>query len=462
MFNMDKFAGLLSRKRKEKGLTQDQLADLVGVTHQAVSKWERAEALPEISKIGDIARAIDTPAEELINTLYDNQPSVSAESVASGTADEAYYALPDKTRVGDIYALAPNLSKETLRDAINTVVAEKGAAAATMLFRFADREYLAELGKALFAKGDTRLAEYVDEPALKSAAIEYISAADANYVYREKCDDYLRAGQMLVRCKDIDFINEMFDHMVSNFDTWNVWKSIIGSFPSEVIVHQGIKFMVRKGTSSFNSWWELIGRRNVSKMFLGYADHFKNNAQAWWDIMIYYPKCDSAILESGIKERSERSELDLKVLQKHFLSFTPEMLSFLADRGMIRRAPEPSGAGACPPPPQDEGLIWSRIESAIDDSTDNPSLLRARKRFEEEFDIKLQESDVKDWPEIIKWADIARKELYPEYKTPDNAILKEILKRLKNIEQQLDDVESVCDDLECMISDLEDRIDDLE
>ena len=93
MFNMKKFADLLSVKRKAKGLTQDQLADLVGVSHQAVSKWERAEALPEISKIGDIALAIDTSTDELINSLYDTPIKAPIEK---GSADDAYFALVDR------------------------------------------------------------------------------------------------------------------------------------------------------------------------------------------------------------------------------------------------------------------------------------------------------------------------------------------------------------------------------
>ena len=55
-----------------------------------------------------------------------------------------------------------------------------------------------------------------------------------------------------------------------------------------------------------------------------------------------------------------------------------------------------------------------------------------------------------------------KNKLHRRYVTPDNAILKELLNRLKNIEEQLDDVESMTDEFESMISDLECRIDDLE
>ncbi len=41
----------LQKLRKEKGLSQDQLAEALNVSRQAVSKWERDEAVPEIDKI---------------------------------------------------------------------------------------------------------------------------------------------------------------------------------------------------------------------------------------------------------------------------------------------------------------------------------------------------------------------------------------------------------------------------
>ena len=47
----------LSRYRRLNGLTQNELADLIGYSNKSVSKWERAEGLPDIAvliKLSDI------------------------------------------------------------------------------------------------------------------------------------------------------------------------------------------------------------------------------------------------------------------------------------------------------------------------------------------------------------------------------------------------------------------------
>ena len=59
----------ISALRKEKGMTQRQLAELMNVTDKAVSKWERDLSCPDIHSIPALAQALGVTAEELLDTL---------------------------------------------------------------------------------------------------------------------------------------------------------------------------------------------------------------------------------------------------------------------------------------------------------------------------------------------------------------------------------------------------------
>ena len=52
--------------RERKGLTQAQLADTLGVSSKAVSKWETAKGLPDISLIEPLANALSVSVMELM------------------------------------------------------------------------------------------------------------------------------------------------------------------------------------------------------------------------------------------------------------------------------------------------------------------------------------------------------------------------------------------------------------
>ncbi len=54
------------RQRKIAGWTQETLAELVGVSPQAVSKWENGRALPELSQLYALAKLFDTGMDELL------------------------------------------------------------------------------------------------------------------------------------------------------------------------------------------------------------------------------------------------------------------------------------------------------------------------------------------------------------------------------------------------------------
>ena len=52
--------------RKEKGLTQEELAQHMGVSGQAVSKWENDQTCPDISALPRLARLLGVTVDELL------------------------------------------------------------------------------------------------------------------------------------------------------------------------------------------------------------------------------------------------------------------------------------------------------------------------------------------------------------------------------------------------------------
>ena len=57
---------LIAAKRKELGLTQQELADKMGVTDKAVSKWERDLSCPDVSTIPHLAEELGLTPDELL------------------------------------------------------------------------------------------------------------------------------------------------------------------------------------------------------------------------------------------------------------------------------------------------------------------------------------------------------------------------------------------------------------
>ncbi|MCL2518721.1 MAG: helix-turn-helix domain-containing protein, partial [Oscillospiraceae bacterium] len=58
----------ISSLRKAHNLTQEALGEAVGVTAQAVSKWEKGDSLPDISVIPDICREFGISADALLGS----------------------------------------------------------------------------------------------------------------------------------------------------------------------------------------------------------------------------------------------------------------------------------------------------------------------------------------------------------------------------------------------------------
>lgn len=56
----------IAQKRREKNLTQEQLAELLGVSNKTVSKWERGKCMPDYAIVELLCRELDISVSELL------------------------------------------------------------------------------------------------------------------------------------------------------------------------------------------------------------------------------------------------------------------------------------------------------------------------------------------------------------------------------------------------------------
>lgn len=76
-------AGAIKALREKKGLTQSQLAGVINVSDKAVSKWETAKGLPDITLIEPLASALGVSVPELMSGEQVTNNNVSANLLRS-------------------------------------------------------------------------------------------------------------------------------------------------------------------------------------------------------------------------------------------------------------------------------------------------------------------------------------------------------------------------------------------
>ncbi|MBQ6152747.1 MAG: helix-turn-helix transcriptional regulator [Ruminococcus sp.] len=90
-------ANRLYEYRKNMGLTQEELAEKIGVSRQAVSKWERSEASPDTDNLIELSKVYGVTLDELLKgkedeAVFDPEPSQPEEEKAETPAsDEAVH-----------------------------------------------------------------------------------------------------------------------------------------------------------------------------------------------------------------------------------------------------------------------------------------------------------------------------------------------------------------------------------
>ena len=65
--NQENIGKFIAECRKEKNMTQQELAEKIGVTDRAISNWENGRRLPDLSLISLVASELDVSVAELLN-----------------------------------------------------------------------------------------------------------------------------------------------------------------------------------------------------------------------------------------------------------------------------------------------------------------------------------------------------------------------------------------------------------
>ena len=66
--NQQKIGNFILELRKEKNMTQQELADQIGVTDKAISKWENGRGMPDLSLMKPLCNALGITINELLSS----------------------------------------------------------------------------------------------------------------------------------------------------------------------------------------------------------------------------------------------------------------------------------------------------------------------------------------------------------------------------------------------------------
>ena len=88
--NQNKTGQLIRDLRNEKGMTQQELADIIHISNKTVSKWECGQGLPDISLLNDLAEILGVNAEKILSGV------LSPSSIRGGNMKKIkFYVCPN-------------------------------------------------------------------------------------------------------------------------------------------------------------------------------------------------------------------------------------------------------------------------------------------------------------------------------------------------------------------------------
>ena len=93
----------LLKLRKQKNLTQEALAEKIGVARQTIAKWETGESTPDLDLAGRLANMLDVALDDLVNAPaeeLDGMPGMSGKHMFGmvTVGDKGQIVIPVRAR----------------------------------------------------------------------------------------------------------------------------------------------------------------------------------------------------------------------------------------------------------------------------------------------------------------------------------------------------------------------------
>ena len=176
-FDMMQTGKRISNYRKEKNMTQTELADKLNISFQAVSNWERGESMPDISKLPELARILNVSIDDILGSPA--QAKIIENVISGKTTD---ISGNDEINSDDIVKIAPLLKPSQANELFEAYEKELNIEELCSIAPFISQEILDKLAVKASETGDIgklcSIAPFISQEVIDELAVKASETGD--------------------------------------------------------------------------------------------------------------------------------------------------------------------------------------------------------------------------------------------------------------------------------------------
>lgn len=291
--NQEKIGIFIAKLRKEKGMTQQELADKLGVTDKAISKWENGRCLMDIQLLQPLADCLDVSVIELLNgKKIENDNNEYTKEFIDKTLEIANIKLNEKIKKIIFFII---LAITLLLLTILSIFCYKFIAAEHIY----KNNYISFDDNYYRRVSEIDIVEDIEEITINTINIEnYLSLAINNS--KIKIRDDFEGMEKNKSGNRVSFKNDNAIFSISVYEGYSDYTFLINEFNKEEIIDYNIlgNSLNFKGTIRTKDKEKILKKYQI-KNDLDFLKHINNNA------LDYYYKNEFLNLSLKISEMKE-------------------------------------------------------------------------------------------------------------------------------------------------------------